>query len=51
LIKKLIADSSERLGRNGATEIKIHPFFEGINWKKIREKIPPYIPEVIFYIL
>ncbi|KAL4506936.1 hypothetical protein ABPG72_001357 [Tetrahymena utriculariae] len=46
LIRKLIADSSERLGINGVTEIKIHPFFVGVDWRKMREKAPPYIPEV-----
>ena len=27
LLKKLITDSESRLGRNGADEIKRHPFF------------------------
>jgi serine/threonine kinase 38 len=34
------------LGINGVEEIKAHPFFAGIDWKKIREKKPPHIPEV-----
>ncbi len=46
LIKRLITDSNERLGVNGAGEIKAHPFFAGIDWKKIRDKKAPYIPEV-----
>jgi hypothetical protein len=28
----------------------MHPFFIGVNWKKIREKKAPNIPEV-FYLL
>jgi serine/threonine kinase 38 len=36
----------ERLGLNGVAEIKVHPFFAGINWKKIREKPTPFKPEV-----
>lgn len=46
LIRKLIADSNERLGINGVAEIKAHPFFYGIDWKKIRESKAPYIPIV-----
>ena len=29
-------------------EIKVHPFFIGINWKKIREQKAPFIPDVNF---
>lgn len=36
LIRKLIADSKERLGINGVDEIKAHPFFAGINWNRLR---------------
>jgi serine/threonine kinase 38 len=46
LIKKLIADQSERLGINGVGEIKAHPFFFGIDWRRIREKPVPYVPEI-----
>jgi serine/threonine kinase 38 len=51
LIKKLIADVEIRLGYNGADEIKRHPFFKNINWDKIREIKPNYIPDVIYYII
>jgi len=27
-------------------EIKAHPFFFGIDWKKIRDKKPPFVPDV-----
>jgi serine/threonine kinase 38 len=37
------------LGINGVGEIKVHPFFIGIDWKKIREKKAPNIPEVIIF--
>lgn len=36
LIRKLICDQSVRLGLNGASEIKAHPFFKGIDWNNMR---------------
>jgi len=36
----------ERLGVNGAEEIKFHPFFAGVDWKRIRDKKAPYVPEL-----
>lgn len=46
LIKRLITDSSERLGINGVNEIKAHPFFAGVDWKNIRLKEAPIKPFV-----
>lgn len=46
ILKKLIADSDERLGKNGADEIKAHPFFDGVNWEGICDEPAPYIPSV-----
>jgi serine/threonine kinase 38 len=46
LLKKLVSDSENRLGRNGAEEIKKHPFFEGMDWDNIRKRKSPYIPNV-----
>ena len=28
------------------SEIKAHPFFQGIDWKRIREKNAPFTPEI-----
>lgn len=42
----MIADSDVRLGRNGAEEIKAHPFFEGFDWEGVRKQIAPYQPSV-----
>lgn len=42
----LVKDPQKRLGfKRGATEIKQHPFFEGINWALIRTVHPPEIPK------
>ncbi len=46
LILKLLSKSTDRLGKNGADEIKAHPFFNGVNWMKIREAKPPFVPQL-----
>ncbi|KAJ9537152.1 hypothetical protein OSB04_029885 [Centaurea solstitialis] len=47
LIKGLLVKEPEnRLGsERGASEIKQHPFFEGLNWALIRCAVPPEVPE------
>ena len=49
LIKGLLVKGPQyRLGsKQGATEIKQHPFFEGVNWALIRSLTPPEIPKPI----
>ena len=34
------------MGRNGAEEIKNHPFFEGMNWSTLKQLKAPYMPSV-----
>ena len=47
ILKRLINDPEKRLGRNGAEEVKQHPFFKNVDWKHIKETmIPPFIPEL-----
>lgn len=46
LIKKLVCDAEDRLGRNGATEIKEHAWFDGLDWDNIKSSKAPFIPEV-----
>ena len=47
ILKRLINDPEKRLGRNGAEEIKLHPFFKNVDWKHIKETlIPPFIPDL-----
>ncbi|WCJ23017.1 Protein kinase superfamily protein [Euphorbia peplus] len=41
----LVKEPNQRLGvKRGATEIKQHPFFEGVNWALIRCSTPPEVP-------
>jgi serine/threonine kinase 38 len=46
LLRRLICHPSERLGCNGVDEIKAHPFFKGVDWKRIREINAPNIPKL-----
>eukprot|EP01018_Ginkgo_biloba_P023311 Gb_30532 [translate_table: standard] len=42
----LVKEPQHRLAfKRGATEIKQHPFFEGVNWALIRCTTPPEIPK------
>ncbi|KAG1140107.1 hypothetical protein G6F37_009998 [Rhizopus arrhizus] len=45
----LTRDPKERLGNNGSEEIKNHPFFASIDWRKLNQKKlqPPYKPPVV----
>lgn len=42
--KLMELDPKKRLGANGIDEIKKHPFFAGIDWDKIMEEEPPFVP-------
>ncbi|KAJ2724288.1 Serine/threonine-protein kinase [Coemansia sp. Benny D115] len=45
LIRSLLCDQQHRLGRNGAWELKQHPFFNGVDWASLRTRTrPPWIP-------
>jgi protein-serine/threonine kinase len=42
----LVKDPQHRLAyKRGATEIKQHPFFDGVNWALIRSVLPPEVPK------
>ncbi|KAE9621519.1 putative protein kinase AGC-RSK-2 family [Lupinus albus] len=44
----LVKEPQKRIAyKRGATEIKQHPFFEGVNWALVRSATPPHIPETI----
>jgi len=47
LIRHLLCDADQRLGRFGAEEIKSHPFFAGIDWDHIREQTSPFVPQLL----
>lgn len=42
----LTLDPGERLGSNGAEEVKAHPFFAGIDWDKVTTTEAAFIPQV-----
>ena len=50
LIKRLISDPNDRLGRNGVAEIQSHAFFRGIDWDRLRDTQAPYVPTVRCYV-
>ncbi|EGC31099.1 hypothetical protein DICPUDRAFT_50393 [Dictyostelium purpureum] len=43
LIKKLVCEKDRY---KTADEIKLHPFFKGINWENIRNQNAPFVPEL-----
>ena len=48
LINRLLTiNPHERLGNNGAEEVKEHPFFQGVDWPNLRNEDPPFVPEPI----
>ncbi|KAJ2583967.1 Serine/threonine-protein kinase, partial [Coemansia sp. RSA 1797] len=45
LIRSLLCDQQMRLGRNGAWELRQHPFFAGVDWPSLRSRTrPPWVP-------
>uniref|UniRef100_A0A3Q2PPT2 non-specific serine/threonine protein kinase n=1 Tax=Fundulus heteroclitus TaxID=8078 RepID=A0A3Q2PPT2_FUNHE len=47
LVVKLCRGPEDRLGKNGADEIKAHPFFRSVNFSSdLRQQAAPYIPTI-----
>ncbi|KAK8044102.1 hypothetical protein PG993_004126 [Apiospora rasikravindrae] len=47
LTRLLDKNPAKRLGANGASEIKSHVFFGGVNWHQLQQKNPtPFIPKI-----
>ncbi|XP_031747405.1 myotonin-protein kinase isoform X4 [Xenopus tropicalis] len=44
-ISSLICDRETRLGRGGLQDFQMHPLFAGIEWERLMDSIPPYVPE------
>lgn len=44
LIMRLMCNQDVRIGKGGVDEIKEHPFFEGIDWARLQDAEPPYVP-------
>lgn len=51
LTKLLNRDPAQRLGANGSAEIKAHPFFHAIDWRKLlqRKYEPTFKPSVVSF--
>lgn len=46
LISQLLnTDFVNRLGANGAEEVKAHPFFKGVDWSNLKKSRPPSVPK------
>ncbi|KAH9758651.1 putative serine/threonine protein kinase IRE4 [Citrus sinensis] len=41
----LIHDPNQRLGANGAAEVKAHPFFKGVNWDSLALQKAVFVPQ------
>ncbi|KAL5702316.1 non-specific serine/threonine protein kinase [Ranunculus cassubicifolius] len=46
LICKLLCNVDQRLGGKGASEIKAHPWFNGVEWDRLYQMEAAFIPEV-----
>uniref|UniRef100_A0A8R1ZAI8 Rho-associated protein kinase let-502 n=1 Tax=Pristionchus pacificus TaxID=54126 RepID=A0A8R1ZAI8_PRIPA len=48
LIRLLLSDADERLGRNGADEVREHAFFrnEDWTWESLPTAVPPFVPDL-----
>ncbi|KAJ3399310.1 Serine/threonine-protein kinase MRCK beta, partial [Chytriomyces hyalinus] len=46
LIRRLICNPDERIGKNGMGNLKSHPWFNNFDWDGILNYSPPFIPEL-----
>ncbi|KAK0941310.1 Serine/threonine-protein kinase [Friedmanniomyces endolithicus] len=46
-VRSLVCDAHNRVGRvQGAQELKMHPFFRGVNWESLRKIRAPFEPKL-----
>ena len=45
IVRLLCMNVEDRLGANGANEVKSHPFFEGVNWETILNEPADFVPQ------
>lgn len=48
LIRRMVTSADQRVGSGpgGATDIKRHPFFAGVDWDTIRNIEAPFVPHL-----
>ena len=46
LIRKLCSDPNERIGKDDAEEIKLHPYFNGVDFLHLHSETAPHIPTI-----
>ena len=46
LILRLCTHPDDRLGKDGAEEIKEHPYFSGVDFQLLHQEVAPYIPTI-----
>ncbi|KAG8410452.1 Serine/threonine-protein kinase, variant 2 [Metarhizium acridum] len=46
LIRRLVCDAEDRIGRGGAQELKAHPFFRGVEFDHLRRIRAPFEPRL-----
>ncbi|KAG9478145.1 myotonin-protein kinase isoform X2 [Eleutherodactylus coqui] len=47
VISSLICDRESRLGIGGLQDFQTHPLFAEIDWERLREYTPPFVPESV----
>ena len=46
LVRRLVCEPENRLGNNGVEEIMAHPFFFGVDWRRLKTATAPFVPQV-----
>lgn len=46
LIRKLCSDPNDRIGKDGADEIKEHVYFSGVDFTRLHQEKAPHVPTI-----